>query len=170
MRVHISEIKNGDRLSRDAFNDFGLNVMSKGTLLGSYEITMLVQHGIDYVDLEAPDEESLHRTIESGLSPKWLPAVQPLYKNAISGCEELFLRALEDGKVSEEEVERSFEPLMSSFRMERDVVSMLLLLNTKDDYIFQHSVQVGMLSYYIASWLGYDEEEAARVGEGRLPA
>ncbi|XEC96428.1 HD-GYP domain-containing protein [Paenibacillus tarimensis] len=50
-------------------------------------------------------------------------------------------------------------------KLERDVVSMLLLLNTKDDYTYQHSVQVGMLSYYIAKWLDYDEHTALRIGK-----
>lgn len=43
---------------------------------------------------------------------------------------------------------------------------MLLLLNTKDDYTYQHSVQVGMLSYYLATWLGYDEKQAVVIGQG----
>ncbi|MNG38377.1 phosphodiesterase [compost metagenome] len=42
---------------------------------------------------------------------------------------------------------------------------MLLLLNTKDDYTYQHSVQVGMLSYYLATWLGYDEKQAVQIGQ-----
>ncbi|ASS66467.1 MULTISPECIES: HD-GYP domain-containing protein [unclassified Paenibacillus] len=169
MRVHVSEIKEGDRLSSDAFNQFGLNVMSSGTMLRSYEISKLLQHGIDYVDLaEPPAAEAAgfgHRTIESGLSPKWLPAMKPLYESAISGCEDLFRQAAEDGKVTEEDVERTFQPLMSGFQMERDVVSMLLLLNTTDDYTYQHSVQVGMLSYYLSSWMGYEEQESLRIGK-----
>lgn len=170
MRVHISVLKEGDQLASDAFNNYGLNVMAKGTRLTSYEIAKLVQHGIDYVDLKlSQPEESLalaeHRTIESGLPPKWLPAMQPLYQNAIEGCENLFRKASEDGKLTEEDVDSSFGPLLTSFQMERDVVSMLLLLNTTDDYTYQHSVQVGMLSYYLAAWMGYDEEEATRIGK-----
>ncbi|QGG57400.1 HD-GYP domain-containing protein [Paenibacillus sp. B01] len=166
MRVHISDLKEGDLLSSDAFNHFGLNVMAKGTRLTSYEIAKLTQHSIDYVEveMEAPVAAG-YRTIESGLPPRWLPSIKPLYENAISGCENLFRKALEEGKVSEEDVDRSFGPLMSSFQMEKDVVSMLLLLNTDDDYTYQHSVQVGMLSYYLASWLGFPEEEAARIGK-----
>ena len=40
------------------------------------------------------------------------------------------------------------------------MVDLLLELNIKDDYTYQHSIQVGMLSYYIAKWNNYSEEEA----------
>lgn len=39
------------------------------------------------------------------------------------------------------------------------------MLNSQDDYTYQHSVQVGMLSYYIARWLGWDEEATVRAGK-----
>ncbi|SDT26546.1 HDIG domain-containing protein [Paenibacillaceae bacterium GAS479] len=170
MRVHISMLKDGDQLASDAFNNYGLNVMAKGTRLTSYEISKLTQHNIDYVDVEMEQSEAKstvaeHRTIESGLSPKWLPAMQPLYQNAIEGCGNLFRKAFEEGKVMEEDVDKTFGPLLTSFQMERDVVSMLLLLNTTDDYTYQHSVQVGMLSYYLAAWMGHNEEEATRIGK-----
>ena len=43
--------------------------------------------------------------------------------------------------------------MIESIQEEKDVVSLLLSLNSKDDYTYQHSVQVGMLSYYIAKWM-----------------
>ncbi|MNI37991.1 Cyclic di-GMP phosphodiesterase response regulator RpfG [compost metagenome] len=38
-------------------------------------------------------------------------------------------------------------------------------MNSNDDYTFQHSVQVGMLSYYLAKWLDKSEEEALLIGK-----
>jgi putative nucleotidyltransferase with HDIG domain len=45
------------------------------------------------------------------------------------------------------------------------VVSLLLTLSTKDDYTYQHSVQVGILSYYISKWMGNSEAEALIAGK-----
>jgi len=134
---------------------------------------MLFQHQIDFVDIDmrstsqVPDvlEPSTSRTLETGMSPKWMPTVQPIYENTIKGCKSLFEQAFTDGAIKEELVRDTFQPLVNNFRMERDVVSMLLLLNSKDDYTYQHSVQVGMLSFYLASWLGYGEEEAVEIGQ-----
>ncbi|MBM7565390.1 HD-GYP domain-containing protein [Paenibacillus sacheonensis] len=166
MRIHVTELKEGDTLSNDTFNSYGLHVLSKGTNLFAREISQLFQHQIDYVDIELkPEEPAVIRTLESGLSPKWLPTVEPIYQDAVNGCEQLFMEAFHKGTVDEADVVQTFQPLVENFKMERDVVSMLLLLNTKDDYTYQHSVQVGMLSYYLASWLNYSEEEAIKIGQ-----
>ncbi|WP_307719828.1 HD-GYP domain-containing protein [Paenibacillus kobensis] len=99
------------------------------------------------------------------MSPKWIPTVQPIYEDTVQGCKALFEQAHSEGVIQADLVRDTFQPLVNNFRMERDVVSMLLLLNSKDDYTYQHSVQVGMLSFYLASWLGYSEEEAVEIGQ-----
>lgn len=168
MRIHVTELIEGDKLSNDTFNTYGLHVLSKGTQLKEKEIATLLRHQIDYVDVDARHADTTEvpfRTIESGISPRWLPAVEPIYQDAINGCEQLFLEAFQNGKIDEDDVVQTFQPLVDNFRMERDVVSMLLLLNTKDDYTYQHSVQVGMLAYFLASWLDYGEEEAVKIGQ-----
>ncbi|SFI92753.1 HDIG domain-containing protein [Paenibacillus sp. UNC496MF] len=166
MHIHVTELQQGDRLIRDTFNSYGLHVLSAGKELNAPDIAKLFQHRIDYVDIETRSaEEPAIRTIESGLNPKWLPTVGPIYQDAVNGCEQLFRDAFQNGKIAEDDVVQTFQPLVDNFKMERDVVSMLLLLNTKDDYTYQHSVQVGMLSYYLASWLGYGEEAAVKIGQ-----
>ncbi|SDX20194.1 HD-GYP domain-containing protein [Paenibacillus sp. CF384] len=165
MRIHVTELRDGDKLSNDTFNGYGLHVLSKGTELYAREISKLFQHQIEYVDIISRKQEESARTIESGINPKWIPTVQPIYQDAVNGYEQLFLEAMQNGKIIEDDVVHTFQPLVDNFRMERDVVSMLLLLNTKDDYTYQHSVQVGMLSYYLSSWLGYSEKEAVKIGQ-----
>ena len=166
MRVHVTELRNGDRLTNDTFNGYGLHVLSKGTVLGEYEISRLFQHQIDYVNIESrPDEQPPGRTLESDLNPKWLPAVQPVYEQSVRETEQLFMKALQNGMIDDEQVEQAFLPFVEQFQMERDIVSILLLANTKDAYTYQHSVQVGMISHYLATWLGYPEKEAARIGK-----
>jgi putative nucleotidyltransferase with HDIG domain len=170
MRVHVTDLKDGDILTTDTFNNFGLHVLSKGTTLCSKEISMLFQHQIDYVDIDIrssaqPVTAGTSRTIETSVSPKWMPTVKPIYEDTIKGFKTLFEQAINEGIVEEKTVKDTFKPLVDNFCMERDVVSILLLLNTKDDYTYQHSVQVGMLSFYLASWLGYSQEEAVEIGQ-----
>lgn len=166
MRVHVTELVNGDQLSRDTFNNYGLHVLSKGTTLYNQEISRLFQHQIDYVDIEERvSDQPEGRTIESTVDPKWLPTVQPIYENAVKSFGDLFSKALSNGQVDDQEITEIFQPLINNLQLERDVVSMLLLLNTKDDYTYQHSVQVGMLSYYLATWVGYSVTEATQIGK-----
>ncbi len=156
-------------MSEDVFNAYGLHVLSKGTSLNEKEISRIFQHQIDYVDIEvrsglageAPADEP---QVKAPLSA-YNPLLRPLYYDAVAGAEQLFERALVEGRIYEDDVKESFQPLVENFRTERDVVSLLLMLNSQDDYTYQHSVQVGMLSYYIARWLGWTEEETVRAGK-----
>lgn len=166
MRVHVTDLLNGDELSRDMFNNYGLHVLSKGTTLNEKEISKLFQHQIEYVDIEErQNSKPISRTIESTINPKWLPSVQPIYENAVKKTESLFMNALDQGFINDQEVTSMLQPLLNNLQMERDVVSMLLLLNTNDEYTYQHSVQVGMLSFYLATWVGYSDEEAKQIGK-----
>jgi putative nucleotidyltransferase with HDIG domain len=168
MRVHITDVRSGDRLSEDIFNAYGLHVLSKGTSLNEKEISRIFQHQIDYVDIEwrsGTAGSSAVEPKEAVAAPGYNPLLRPLYHDAVAGAEQLFEKALVEGRIYEDDVKESFQPLVENFRSERDVVSLLLMLNTQDDYTYQHSVQVGMLSYYIARWIGWSEEETVRAGK-----
>lgn len=174
MRVHITDVRSGDRLSEDVFNAYGLHVLSKGTPLNEKEISRIFQHQIDYVSIEhrespsaaiAVMEPEVKAPTTTVNAPEYNPLLRPLYHDAVAGAEQLFERASIEGRIYEDDVRESFQPLVENFRTERDVVSLLLMLNTQDDYTYQHSVQVGMLSYYIARWLGWSEEDTVRAGK-----
>lgn len=165
MRVHITDVRAGDRLAEDLYNSFGLHVLSKGTTLNEKELSRMYQHQIDFLEIERRAGSSPVQIEEEQPSSTYNPLLRPLYHDAVAGAEQLFERALVEGRIYEEDVKESFQPLVENFRAERDVVSLLLLLNSQDDYTYQHSVQVGMLSYYIARWLGWNEEETVRAGK-----
>jgi putative nucleotidyltransferase with HDIG domain len=166
MRVHVTDLVEGDVLSRDTFNHYGLHVLSKGTVMYTTEISRLLQHHLEYVDIEERKPKALPiRTLETTVNPKWLPVVQPIYENAVKNFEALYAEALSNGKVDDQQVTSIIMPLLNNLQLERDVISMLLLLNTNDDYTYQHSVQVGMLTYYLAGWVGYSNEEALQAGK-----
>jgi len=155
-------------LSEDVFNSYGLHVLSKGTPLNEKEISRMFQHQIDYIEIDRrPDANAA--SVDSSPNPEAVPGynplLRPLYHDAVAGAEQLFEKALIEGRIHEDDVKESFQPLVENFRTERDVVSLLLMLNSQDDYTYQHSVQVGMLSYYIARWLGWSEEETVRAGK-----
>ncbi len=161
MRVHVMELKAGDIVSSDIFNSYGLHVLSAGTILKDHDISRLFQHQVDYIDIAHPSAES------DAQAPGYPTSIKlnPLFQSAVSGFEQLFSQAIRDGRLRDEDVNESFRPLVSNFREEHDVVSLLLVLGTKDEYTYQHSVQVGMLSYYIALWTGRSEEEARHIGK-----
>jgi putative nucleotidyltransferase with HDIG domain len=163
MRILVDMLAVGDRLISDAFNSVGLHVCSAGTILDADDIAMLSKHRIDYVDVAARLDIS---PPVSAIPPKNSQLEQGLaFTKAIDGIKALFEAVDMGSTLKTDDVEAAFNPLIHSFDEEHDVVSLLLSLNSKDDYTYQHSVQVGMLSYYLAKWLGKTEEEALLIGK-----
>ncbi|WP_159887462.1 HD-GYP domain-containing protein [Paenibacillus puerhi] len=177
MRIPINRIKIGDRLGSDIFNHSGLLVLSASTVLSEDDIFKLSLHRIEEVDIkteEAPPaivEEDAGEGRRKENPPSSLSAdryklmAQAVYEEAVSGIQDLFEHAAKEGYVSLEQIDEGFDPLVEQVQEEKDVVSLLLVLNNKDDYTYQHSVQVGMISYYIAKWMGQSEDEAKLAGK-----
>ncbi|MBP2002583.1 putative nucleotidyltransferase with HDIG domain [Paenibacillus shirakamiensis] len=160
MRKHVMEVNPGDLLESDIFNDNGVFVLRKGTPLTSESIVKLVQHNIDYVDIEHVEDitEEPHQTSS-------LQKLEPQFNEAIHAFESIFLEALTTGKFDERDVDDLLQPIMHELTDQKDVVSLLLMLDRKDNYTYNHSMQVGMLSYYIALWLGYSQPNAYKAGK-----
>lgn len=162
MRVHVTDLIPGDLILREVFNRNGVHVLKKGTIIQLEEISRLLQHGIDYIDIEP--REILLSIDTSSDTPESLNKIKPKFDQAIDGFASVFLEAFETGKFNKSVVDDSFQPVVGSLMEQKDVVSLLLLLNEKDDYTYKHSMQVGMLSYYLATWMGYSSKESYDIG------
>ncbi|QGQ97832.1 HD-GYP domain-containing protein [Paenibacillus psychroresistens] len=162
MRINVMELIEGDLLMEPAFNSYGLHILSESTLLNREDIVKLMNHGIDYVEIAYRENKSLEHKPAAKRNPE---QTQKKYVVAVDGIKNVFKQAITDGKIDDDQVMNSFNPLVDNFKQEKDVVSLLLTLSTKDDYTYQHSVQVGILSYYISKWMGQSEEESLIAGK-----
>lgn len=159
MRVHVSDLKPGNSLKADAYSSRGLHVLKKGSLLQIDEIAKLMQHGIDYVDIQILEEEPTPNRI-----PSIIQTVTTNFDAMIDGFESVYMEALLKGNFNQSTVDDILKPSLQSLDKHKDVVSLLLLLDRTDNYTYNHSLQVGMLSYYIATWLGYSKQECYDIG------
>ncbi|NQX67929.1 HD-GYP domain-containing protein [Paenibacillus alba] len=165
MHIHVLQLIVGDKLISDSYNSLGLHLLSSGTILDAGDIHMLNRHNVEYVDILP------RTTIGAGHEPSEAPvrkanALQlSSFSNSITAIKDIFTTVGDGGLIDNEVVESAFNPLIDSFQEEKDVVSLLLSLTSQDDYTYQHSVQVGMLSYYIAKWMNKSEKDALYIGK-----
>ncbi|ASA20129.1 HD-GYP domain-containing protein [Paenibacillus donghaensis] len=157
MRVHVSDLKPGNSLKSDTFSSRGLHVLPKGSQLQIDEIAKLMLHGVDYVDIEDEPPAPVSR-------PVIIQEVASSLDNMMDGFESLYMEALMKGSFSQSAVDDILQPSLQSLDKHKDVVSLLLLLDREDNYTYNHSLQVGMLSYYLATWLGYSKQECYDIG------
>ncbi|WNS45914.1 HD domain-containing phosphohydrolase [Paenibacillus sp. MMS20-IR301] len=153
MKVHVTDLKHGDCLLTDTFNGVGLHVLPKGTCVQREEISILIRHKIHYVDIEPRSllQGSGGEEADHGLHDD--------FDHAILNYETIFLEALTQGSFSGAMVDETLKPLLETLSGQKDVVALLLLLDRDDIDTYHHSLQVGLLSYYLAAWLGYSKEE-----------
>ncbi|MCJ8015267.1 HD-GYP domain-containing protein [Paenibacillus sp. KQZ6P-2] len=163
MKVHVTDLKPGDRLLADTFSEFGLHVLQKGTKLNEEGIDKLMQHGVSYADVEPAVHQPEILMLRSQ-QYEHLLKTKPFLEQAVDGFESMYLEALATGRFNETVVDDIMEPLVDQLKEHKDVVSLMLCIDQHDDYTYNHSMQVGILSYYIASWLGFSKEEAYEAG------
>lgn len=164
MRIHVTELHIGDQLNSNVFNNYGLHVLSSETILNNEDISKLFRHNIEYVDITL--RNNFETIVET--NPKLesiIVNVLPKFETAATGMKDLFDQVRAEGKIDERIVHQNIDPLLKQFQQEKDVVSLLLTLTNKDDYTYQHCVQVGMISYYLALWVGLSEEQALLTGK-----
>ncbi|WP_405109792.1 HD-GYP domain-containing protein [Paenibacillus sp. FSL K6-1217] len=159
MRVHVMDLKPGDHLRMDTFSSRGLHVLPKGSRLQLEEIAKLIQHGVDYVDIDTVQEEPAPSSRTSIIQ-----SATGSFDIMIDGFESIYMEALSKGSFNQSVVDDILQPTLSTLDKHKDVVTLLLLLDREDNYTYNHSLQVGMLSYYLASWLGYSKTECYEIG------
>lgn len=164
MRIHVTELHIGDQLSSNVFNNYGLHVLTSDTVLTGDDISKLFRHNIDYVDINMRTDFEIS-TLTNHQYDSIISNVLPKFEVATAGIKNLFDQVREEGKIDERIINQNVDPLLEQFQKEKDVVSLLLTLSNKDDYTYQHCVQVGMISYYLASWIGLPEEQALLTGK-----
>ncbi|SDN22544.1 HDIG domain-containing protein [Paenibacillus sp. yr247] len=164
MRIHVLQLIVGDKLISDSYNMVGLHLLSSGTVVDASDILMLNRHNVEYVDISprgSVDVIELDKTVAYEVNITQLNS----FNDSITGIKDIFQSAGNGDSITNDVIESAFNPLIESLEEEKDVVSLLLSLNSKDDYTFHHSVQVGMLSYYIAKWMNKSEKEALFIGK-----
>ncbi|MDO3408839.1 HD-GYP domain-containing protein [Saccharibacillus sp. CPCC 101409] len=160
MKVHVTDLKPGDRLIADTFNRHGVHILAKGTALHDAEIARLVQHSIDYVEVHTNVDD----VYSSASSAAFLfPEIKSTFDDAILMFESLFHESITTGRFESGLVEDIMQPLFNVLASQKDAVALLLLLNRDANYTYVHSMQVGMLSYYLSLWMGYPHIEASAI-------
>jgi HD-GYP domain-containing protein (c-di-GMP phosphodiesterase class II) len=156
----------GDQLLDDTFNHSGVLVLPKDSKLSNESITRLLQHNIDYIDIRER-EFDLGHTDDKSPSNTTHKKINEQFHHAIHQFEHLFLSVLAKGTYEDNKMEQLLQSVVATLEEQKDVVSLLLLLHGQqtDDYRYNHSLQVGMLAYYIAKWLQYSDAEAYLVSK-----
>ena len=98
-------------------------MLMKGSVLSEDDISKLLQHGIDFADVEQSSD--LHSN-EQNLPSDQTRLLTNLFNDTIKGTESLFEQAIEKGFIDESQVDEILGTLTGQLEKQKDVVSCFL--------------------------------------------
>lgn len=160
MNVHVYDLHHGDRLLKDIYNETGLHILAAGTEIDQSNIEKLLLHRIEYVDIIRVDHSDGEGTKEKNASPISPTEQAEIFIGAMANMQQMFEQASVSGFIQSDLVEDQVTPLLEHIQKEKDIVSLLLKVNSPDEFTYRHSLKVSMIAYHLSIWSGESQEYA----------
>ncbi|MFC5451991.1 HD-GYP domain-containing protein [Paenibacillus aestuarii] len=163
----ISKCLPGMRLAKNIYNEDGMVLLAVNVELTQRLIDRLFSHGLDYVYISDPrtDDIVLEEMISDETRNKAIVEVRNTFRKVTEN-------AHKRGAVSYYDMGRKFRDIMKmmidDLSTHRGAMVMLNNMNIKDDYLFQHSVNVGIYAIMLGISFGYSRENLETLGLGAL--
>lgn len=136
-RVEVSNLKVGDVLTHDVYLRNGVLVAKAGMELTAKQVEKLKHLETKIVTLD----------------------LQNLYLKGISASKAIMETAAEGKPIKKESVSKLVTPFIDEVKREKNITKLLTILQSKDEYTYQHTVHIGLLSMTIGRWLGLEGNE-----------
>lgn len=139
--VPVNRLVPGDRLAHDVCLGNGVLLIRASARLTQNAIDTLIEMGPKAVMVD----------------------LLAVYKRSIAQSKLLMKKAAEGKQLSVSEVEALVQPFVVETKRETNIVRLLSQLETQDEYTFQHTVSIGVLSMVIGDWLGHSRQELSDI-------
>ncbi len=158
-RINIDSIKKGAKLARTIFSSDGGVLLAEGMTLDERYIEILRNRGISEVYLE--DEISSGVQVEDAVTEETRNEAVVLVKKIMTGCK--FISSPEI-----EVVKATAIKIIDELLQNNDIIYNLSDIKSVDDYTFQHSVNVCILSTITGIGLSFSEDRLKELAVGAI--
>ncbi len=157
MIIKVDQLKSGMVLQADLFTANGDLILAAGTILNEDFIERIDRLKIDNINVM--DDQS---TLRSKALVTSVNALDKAYHNAVDRFKEVYLVAKNGGKVDEEVIDEISTPIVEEILYNSSLMRELWAMTQYDDYTFDHSVSVSIISGLLAKWVGDSENLVKR--------
>ncbi|MGZ4112363.1 MAG: HD-GYP domain-containing protein [Tumebacillaceae bacterium] len=147
-KVPVAELQTDMVLTRDLINSKGQLVLAEGTSLSTGYITRLREN--DILDAWVREREKF----SNGLPLQTVKS----YETAVKCVEDLFRSATTDTDIDLAQTLQALRELSVACEKQSNFLNLITQLRSYDEYTYQHSIGVGLLSCQIGRWLKLSEE------------
>lgn len=167
IRIKAAEIKKGMVLGNDVCSKSGAVLLAKDTILTDYAISKLLGWQIETVFVVA--QEGLKRPEIKPVDPftKEDNVFFDMYLQSVETIATLF-EEMKSGVVPVESFQPIAEGILEQVLGVHGVLRRLRQVKSGDEYTFNHSMNVGIYSVLIGSWLKIGEEQLAQLAMAGL--
>ncbi|UVI31651.1 HD-GYP domain-containing protein [Paenibacillus spongiae] len=166
-KVNILSVKPGDRLARPVFREDGNILLGVGVELNDRFIERLIMIGVDVLYIDDPLTGDIEPTTAISDSTH-KRATDAVYKTMTKLMDQPNLK----GRTIAPELGRTFRSVFSEMLQDlitrEDVMVSLTNIQVTDAYLFQHSVNVAILSGIMGLAKGYNRQQLEELGMGAL--
>ncbi|GFN33063.1 HD-GYP domain-containing protein [Paenibacillus xylaniclasticus] len=166
-KVNIHQIKPGDKLAKPVLQENGNVLLGVGVELNERFIERLRKLGVDMLFIEDPYTEDLEppEVIRDATRQK---AIDAIYKTVANLKDQNYMK----GKTVAPEMGRTlrqvFGEILNDVMLRDDVMVNLTNIHVTDAYLYQHAVNVAILSGVIGIAKGYNRQQLEELGIGAL--
>ena len=173
--VPVKQISSKATLAKDVYTPLGGLLFTKGTVIEEKERQFLEAFLIREVEIEESVEtgpsDKLNGTKgkrkaaarESGQSAAKQKDLETLYQRTVKSFRKV-LKNIESGSpIPLLEIRETITPLLEKGKDHPEITFKPQKTRAKEDYLYEHPVAVGLLSFVLASWLGIPEKERMQV-------
>ncbi len=157
--IAINELKVGECLSKDIYNDLGNIILAQGTEINSRHLEYFRNHGIEYVYID--DNLNEERTILSAriYADDKYRDLNTNYGVVLHRFKMMYSQVQnKDFNFDVKTLEEEIKPLVDALIADNDILGSMRLLSFKESYHYTHAVNVSMMGAMLGKWLGLDKK------------
>ena len=176
-KIYIDDISPGTIVAKDIFNSHGTMLVSRGTVVVDRFIRQLDDIGIKelYVE-EHRDENTEDSYVENSISieeeQRNLPIDDVIYEKtrvqAHMQVKKIMVRYSAHSHLNIDRIHKIVESIIEQLLSRKEIVLTLSQLRSIDDYTYEHSVNVSVLSLIVGIDMGLGKESLDNLGTGAM--
>lgn len=165
--VLVSDLVEGQVLAKNILSDNGQILLSKRVTLTSSLIRRLNDINIPYVYIEdsRTDDIAIKDIVSEETRRK---ALSKVHSTLTTLFNEQKSRSKLTNPTLAKEFNLLFEDIIRDLQQNKSVMHSMVSIHTKDDYLYHHSVNVGILSVALGMALGYNHNDLKELGIGAI--
>ncbi|MCY6372008.1 HD-GYP domain-containing protein [Clostridium ganghwense] len=158
-KISISQIQGNETLAKPIYDGYGKILLAKGTTLKPGYKMRLTQMGI--LSLYINDKFSKEIEIEDFISDHTRQETKTIIKNE-------FHKFITKRNTSSSEITKSVDKIIDNILSREEVIVNISDIKSKDQYLYEHSVNVCALSVIMGIHLGYNKNHLRELAAGAL--